>query len=525
MEPNAARPVEGARPSIWQATADVPSYPKLKEDLTVDVCVVGAGIAGLTTAYHLVREGKSVVVLDDGPVGGGETGRTTAHIATAVDDYYHEIARVHGDETARRVAESFRAALDRIEGIVRDEAIDCEFTRLDGWWFAGDAQGRDVLATEHDAARAAGEAVELVDDWPLANVFPDAPFPRLALRFPNQGQFHALKYLAGLARAIVERGGRIHCGEHVNGVEDAKDGARCAVKTESGRTVHASDVVVATNTPVNDWVKMHTKQAPYRTYVVGMRVSRGWVPPGLYWDTLDPYHYVRLANPLGTGDEDVLIVGGEDHKTGQSEAPEEEAFGRLESWARARFPVGETLYRWSGQVMEPVDYLGFIGRNPGSRRLWIATGDSGNGMSHGTIAGMLLADLIVGRESPWAPVYDPSRVTLKAMPVAEFLKENLNVAAQYVDYVTPGEVRDVAEIPAGEGRLVRRGTKKLAVYKRDDGSLDVRSAVCTHLYCIVAWNSAEKTWDCPCHGSRFAHDGTVINGPAASPLEEAELGE
>jgi Rieske Fe-S protein len=267
---------------------------------------------------------------------------------------------------------------------------------------------------------------------------------------------------------------------------------------------------------------MHTKQAPYRTYVVGLRVPRGAVPTGLYWDTLDPYHYVRLADPLGTGPDDVLIVGGEDHKTGQAPAPEEEAFGRLEAWARARFPVGETLYRWSGQVMEPVDWLAFIGRNPGSRHVWIATGDSGNGISHGTIAGMLLSDLILGRESPWETVYDPGRITMRAAP-AEFLKTNLNVAAQYLDYVTPGEVRDPSEIPAGAGRIVRRGTQKLAVYRGGDGTLNVRSAVCTHLYCIVDWNSAEKTWDCPCHGSRFAVDGTVINGPAVTPLPEAKL--
>jgi Rieske Fe-S protein len=247
------------------------------------------------------------------------------------------------------------------------------------------------------------------------------------------------------------------------------------------------------------------------------------VPTALYWDTLDPYHYVRLYDPTDGGDDDVLIVGGEDHKTGQAEEPEEERFGRLEAWARAHFPVEGTEFRWSGQVLEPVDYLAFIGRNPGDRHVYIATGDSGNGMSHGTIAGMLISELILGRESPWTAVYEPSRVTLGAAP--EFLKENLNVAAQYTDHVTPGEVNDVAEIPPGEGRVIRRGTHKLAAYRAGDGTLSVRSAVCTHLYCVVDWNSAEKTWDCPCHGSRFATDGTVINGPAVAPLPEAELPE
>ena len=527
MQPNADQPVEGARPSLWQATADVPAFPPLQRDRVVDVCVIGAGIAGLTTAYHLAREGRNVIVVDDGPVGGGETGRTTAHITTAVDDYYHEIARVHGDEAARVVAESFRAALDRIDGIVRDETIDCDFARVDGWWFPADARGRETLDAEAEAARQAGEPAELREDFPLASAFPDAPFPRVGLRFPNQGQFHALKYLAGLARAIEERGGKIYSGAHVNGVEDVPNDspdATCTVKTANGHTIRARDVVVATNSPVNDWVAMHTKQAAYRTYVIGLRVARGWVPPGLYWDTVRPYHYVRLADPLGTGDEDVLVVGGEDHKTGQSEAPEEQAFGRLEAWARAHFPAaGETLYRWSGQVLEPVDFLGFIGRNPGSQHLWIATGDSGQGMTHGTIAGMLLTDLILCRPSSWAAVYDPSRVTLRT--ARSFLKENLNVAAQYVDFVTPGEVRAVDEIRLGEGRVMRRGRQKLAVYRAESGELTVRSAVCTHLYCIVGWNSAEKSWDCPCHGSRFAADGTVLNGPAATPLEDASLDE
>jgi Rieske Fe-S protein len=228
---------------------------------------------------------------------------------------------------------------------------------------------------------------------------------------------------------------------------------------------------------------------------------------------------VRLFEPLGTGDADVQIVGGEDHKTGQADGPEEDRFARLETWARAHFPVEETVHRWSGQVMEPVDFLAFIGRNPGSRHVWIATGDSGNGMSHGTIAGMLLTDLILGRESPWATVYDPSRITLKTAP--EFLKENLNVAEQFADWATPGEVDDVAQVPPGEGRVLRRGAHKVAVHRADDGTVTLRSAVCTHLACIVDWNSAEQTWDCPCHGSRFAVDGTVINGPAIAPLADA----
>ena len=501
---------EGARPSVWEATAEVPAYPKLASDERADVCVVGAGIAGLTTAYHLLQAGRSVIVLDDGPIGGGETGRTTAHIATSVDDYYHEVAKVHGAEAARRVAESFVAGVDRIEQIVREENIDCDFIRLDGWWFPADNDGRTKLADELTAAHAAGLTdVEMQVEWPLSSTF-GGP----GLRFPRQAQFHALEYLSGLARAIERRGGRIFSGAHVT---EFADGTPCTVKTSAGHTVTAKDVVAATNSPANDWVTMHTKQAPYRTYAIGLTVKRGAVPVGLYWDTLEYYHYVRLLDPTGSGDTDVLIVGGEDHKTGQADGPEEERFDRLEAWARANFPVMDVAYRWSGQVMEPVDYLAFIGRNPGSKHVYIATGDSGNGITHGTIAGMLLTALVTGTGSAWEKVYDPSRISLRTLP--EFIKENVNVAAQYGDYATPGEVDDVAEVPAGEGRLVRRGATKVAAYRAPDGALTVCSAVCTHLYCLVDWNSAERTWDCPCHGSRFATDGSVINGPAVAPLE------
>ncbi|HET7449403.1 MAG TPA: FAD-dependent oxidoreductase [Gaiellaceae bacterium] len=511
----------GRTTSVWMATADVPSYPPLGEDLDVDVCVVGAGIAGLTVAYTLARAGKRVVVLDDGPIGGGETGRTTAHITAALDDRYYEIASMHGEEGARLAAESHDAAIGRVEEIVREERIDCDFERVDGYLFLHRDGDPAELDRELEAAHRAGlGSVERVARVPV-DTYDFGP----ALRFPRQAQFHALKYISGLARAIAHDGGRIFTGSHVSEI-NADDGGRTSVKTSDGRTVRAGSLVVATNSPINDWVKMHTKQAAYRTYVVGARVPAGSVPRGLYWDTADPYHYVRLqrgAAPTAAGGEgyDVLIVGGEDHKTGQGDDSEAERFRCLEEWTRERFPMATTVdYRWSGQVMEPVDYMGFIGRNPGDEYVYIATGDSGNGMTHGTIAGTLISDLILGRENAWEKLYDPSRISVKAAP--EFAKENLNVAAQYRDYVTPGEVKSADDVKPGEGAVLRRGAKKVAVYRDEAGKLHERSAVCPHLYCIVDWNGAEKTWDCPCHGSRFDRYGKVVNGPAAADLEAAE---
>jgi glycine/D-amino acid oxidase-like deaminating enzyme/nitrite reductase/ring-hydroxylating ferredoxin subunit len=511
----------GQTTSVWMATGDVEAFEPLSGDATADVCVVGAGIAGLTTAYLLAREGRKVVVLDDGPVAGGETARTTAHLVNALDDRYYELERLHGERGARLAAESHTAAVDQIEEIVEREGIDCDFTRLDGYLCVGTGQSTEQLGHELRAAHRCGlTEVKYVEQLPY-----EAFDFGAALHFPYQGQFHILKYMDGLARAFTRLGGRIHTRTHADRIEGGDDGAR--VTTSEGHVVSSSAVVVATNTPVNDVVSIHTKQAPYRTYVVGARVASGSVPRMLLWDTEDPYHYVRLqtVKDEAGGEHDVLIVGGEDHKTGQAE-DFDERFRRLEKWTRERFPAVESAesfeYRWSGQVMEPVDGLGFIGRNPGdASNVYVATGDSGNGMTHGTIAGMLIRDLILGRENAWETLYDPSRISLRAG--AEFARENLNVAAQYADYLTGGEVSSADEVAAGSGAIMRRGLSKVAIHRDDAGTLHEFSAVCTHLGCVVAWNDREKSWDCPCHGSRFSpEDGHVLNGPAIEGLTPAD---
>ena len=497
----------GRTTSLWMATAAMPREAPLAANAQADVCIVGAGIAGLTTAYLLAKEGRQVIVVDDGPTAGGETCRTTAHLVTALDDRFYQLERLHGADGARLAAQSHAAAIDRIERIVADENIDCDFARVDGYLFVPPGDDLSQLETELAAAHRAGLTdVTRVDRAPL-ETFDTGP----ALKFPRQAQFHVLKYLNAVAAAAKRLGVRIFNGTHV---ERIKGGDDAAVETPRG-VIRAGAIVVATNSPVNDLVAIHTKQAAYRTFVVGARVKAGTVPRLLLWDTPDPYHYVRLQPADG---HDVLIVGGEDHKTGQADDGEDR-FGRLEAWTRERFPVERFEFRWSGQVMEPIDSLALIGRNPlDSDNVYIATGDSGNGMTHGTIAGMLLTDLIAGRENPWTNLYDPSRKTLGA--AKEFARENLNVAAQYADLVTPGEVDDVSQIRPGDGAILRRGVGKVAVYRDDEGVLHERSAICTHLGCVVRWNSAERTWDCPCHGSRFQTDGHVVNGPAISPLRE-----
>jgi Rieske Fe-S protein len=289
--------------------------------------------------------------------------------------------------------------------------------------------------------------------------------------------------------------------------------------------VLADALVVATNTPapINDWMGIYTKQASYRTYMIGATVPKGSVDDALYWDTGDPYHYVRLeADKDRKAPHDLLLVGGEDHKTGQF--PKDGApFMALEKWAREKFPmIKDVTVRWSGQVQEPDDYLGFIGRATAHAKenVFVATGDSGMGLTHGTIAGILITDLIMGRPNPWEKLYDPSR-KMSALN-KDFVSENLNVVAQYKDLLTGGEVKSVEEIPKGQGAVMREGMSKVACYRDDSGKVHKHSAICTHLGCVVEWNHVEKSWDCPCHGSRFDATGKVLMGPAIDDLGPAK---
>lgn len=498
--------------SIWTRNLRPAPPNPLDASVDADACVVGAGLAGLTTAYELARAGKRVVVIDDGPIGQGMTAMTTAHLTAAIDDRYFEIERLRGAEGARLAAESHGAAIDAIEATVARERIACDFERVDGFLFLAPGEDPALLARELTAAARAGLAVDRVERAPLGS-FETGP----ALRFARQGQFHPLKYVRGLARAITKRGGRIFTGSHV---EEVRGGTRAFARV--GRhQVHAAAVVVATNSPINDRVVIHTKQAPYMTYVIALAVAPDSVPHALVWDTADPYHYVRVhRGPRGSAGYDFLVVGGEDHRSGHAEE-NGERFARLEAWARERYPeAGPVRARWAGQVLETLDGLAYLGRNPlDEDNVFVATGDSGMGMTHGTIAGMLIADLVLGRHNPWAELYDPSRKTLRA--AGTFTRQALDMAAQYGDWLGPGDDVAAAELAPDSGAVVRRGRHKIALYRDPDGKLHQRSAVCPHLGCIVAWNAAERSFDCPCHGSRFDRFGEVVVGPANAGLGPA----
>ncbi len=503
--------------SFWFASAKMPfSFEKLNTNIDIDILVIGGGIAGLTTAYCLAKEGRKVVLVEDGFIGSGETGRTTGHLTCALDDRYFQLEKTFDLPTAKLAAESHMAAIEWIANTVKQNNIDCHFKRVDGYLFSHHSDSAETLQDEFKATQRAGIRTEMLSNIPAITT---EKF-KGCIKFPNQAQFHILLYMEGLADAFLQLGGKIYTETKAESI--TKEGA-----SANGFKIKANHIVVATNTPVNDWVAMHTKQWPYRSYVIAAKIPKGKLPYALWWDTGDsdskwiskPYHYIRLEEY--NDQYDLLISGGEDHRTGQADdedIKEEDRYTNLENWTRLHFPlIEEIVFKWSGQVMEPVDALAYIGRNPGDENIYIITGDSGNGMTHGTLGGMIIKDIINGVENPWIKMYSPSRITVKV--TGDYLHEVGNMVAQYADWITPEDIKQSSQLLRGEGAIISSGLKKMAVYRNEENLLFTCTAICPHLGAILQWNADEKTFDCPMHGSRFTSEGVVINGPATSDLK------
>jgi glycine/D-amino acid oxidase-like deaminating enzyme/nitrite reductase/ring-hydroxylating ferredoxin subunit len=494
--------------SLWMDVQVGPRTAPLRHDLDADTIVIGSGIAGLSTAYELSGQGQQVVVLDRGKIGTGMTARTTAHLSANNDDGFKTMIDKRGEELARDYYISQQAAIDRIDTIQSAESIDCDFRRVDGFLFPGPQTSDEEIDQEREASEAAGMPVETAIGLPFRG-----HEKTRCLRYSNQATFHPTKYLAGLVRCIRARGGKLFADTAVVSVEEEDGGV--IVTTEDGSKVRAAAAVVATNAPINDRAALHSKQAPYRTYAMAFALPRGALPDALYWDTVDPYHYVR---PHPGKDHDYLIVGGADHKSGEADDAEVR-YEALEAWIRNLVPaLGGVTHRWSGQVMDTVDYSSFSGRNPGSRNIYVHTGDSGQGITHGVVGSLIVARMIMQDEALWQELYGPERKTASAL--STFISENITAVKNLAEYIAPGEVKSYAEIAPGHGAIVRHGTQKVAAYRDENGVLHARSAVCTHLGCHLHFNSFECCWDCPCHGSQFGIDGEVLNGPAIHPLQE-----
>lgn len=512
----------GYTTSVWMEVNPTRSYSPLDRDIDCDVCIIGAGIAGLTAAYMLAEQGKNVAVIEKFPqIGQGETSRSTAQLVIFTDFSYSQLKRMHGDKVLL-IAESHRYAKEAIARIAMDEGIDCDYRQVPVYLFAPREKDHEKLDKEAEILGEINVSFTRHERLPTAGL-PAHP----CLEVPGMAQIHIMKYIYGLGEAVERRGVKIYTDTKATEIDEKKENVE--IRTEAGHLIRCQHLITATNSPVSVLTGVHLKQSAWRTYVVGLRVEKGALPYAIWWDTLEPYHYVRLVE---FPEYDVLIAGGEDHHTGRDEqggpdamtqekGESPERFDALEAWARSTFPqCGEMLYRWSGQVMESIDGIGYNGRHLGDERIFVITGDTGSGTTNATLGARLITDLILGQESPWEKLYSPARLNLRAAD--ELAKEGAAAFWQFTDYVTPGDLDDPTAIAEGSGALVREGLKKVAVYKDEQGTLHRMSPVCPHVGCIVQWNDVEKSWDCPCHGSRFDCYGKVLNGPAKSDLAELE---
>jgi glycine/D-amino acid oxidase-like deaminating enzyme/nitrite reductase/ring-hydroxylating ferredoxin subunit len=496
--------------SLWMNVDVMPGAKPIAADQQCDVAVIGSGIAGISTAYELSKRGKSVIVIDRGRIAGGMTSRTSAHLAPLCDDLVSEMIGLKGLEATKLFCESQAAAVDRIEEIQKAEKIDCDFRRLDGYLFQGRGMPADTIDKELDAVREVGAPVDRLVGVPF-----NGCEKRHVLRYPRQATFHPLKYLAGVVKACEKGGVKFHAESPVESIRE--DNGVVLVKTAGG-IVTAKHAVVATNSSISDLVAIHTKTAPYRTYVMAFEIKRGALPDALYWDTEEPYHYVRVQP--GPGQTDYVLVGGEDHKSGRADDADDR-FEKLESWSRELISaLGKETHRWSGQVLDTVDYAGFVGKDPGAKNVYVAMGDSGQGLTHGVMGAILNTGLLMDGDHPWKEVYEPGRIPLKA--AKNFVVENTTALKSFVEYVAPGELPSLDDLERGHGAIVREGLKKIAAYRDDKGELHLHSASCSHVGCHLHFNSFETCWDCPCHGSIFNVEGNPINAPAIGPLEKIE---
>jgi glycine/D-amino acid oxidase-like deaminating enzyme/nitrite reductase/ring-hydroxylating ferredoxin subunit len=507
---------QGLGGSYWIETAPAgePALPP-SGDLAVEVAVIGGGIAGLSTAWELARRGHEVAVLEADRIAAGVTGHTTAKLTALHTLVYDHLRRTRGREGARLYADSQSAAIRRAAEIAADLGIECEWEGAAACTYAEDAEHVAQLRAEAEAAREAGLPAEFVTDTEL-------PYPVAgAVRVTGQAQFHPVKYLRALTDELRRRGGTVYEGTRVTGLTE---GEPCVLSTDAGASVRARDVVVATHYPVFDRALLFTRLSPRRELVVAGTLDADRAPRDMYITPERNTRSVRSA-PYADGKR-LLIVTGEHFTPGAPGiADVEERFDRLTAWALSRFPGLTPTHRWATQDNDSTDSVPLVGPlHPGSHHTYVATGFGGWGLSGGIMAGLLIADLVEGREVEWAGLYDPRRLGSVVREGVSFLKHQAHVAKHFVgDRLPPVTAPAPENLAPGDGAVLRVGGHQCAVHRDDSGQLHAVSARCTHLGCLVAFNHAEQAWECPCHGSRFAPDGRILQGPAVRPLKKREV--
>jgi glycine/D-amino acid oxidase-like deaminating enzyme/nitrite reductase/ring-hydroxylating ferredoxin subunit len=490
--------------SIWQLES-LDRSASMRGTYRADVVVIGAGIAGITSALILREAGKSVILLDKGEPAHGESYLTTAHITQILDTRYTDLLHEYGREKTRLICAAARRGSEIIADRVNKESLHCDFEEVPGYLYSEFGQLNQAtigdLQKESECARQLDIPNRFVDEVPL-------PFSTLgAIEFSAQYQFHPQKYLHGLLKLFIARGGLVFGGCKISNMVH---GEPCEVYTENAKVV-AKNVVVCTNDPISHPGFMHTKIAAYRSYAIAVK-PKEFPGPGLFWDTAEPCHYTRShTTPSGQ----VLIIGGEDHKTGL-DTHADERFKRLYQFAEERFGISHKVAKWSGQIIETIDDLPYIGHDGSHPHFHIATGFSGNGMNLGSLAAEMISQTILGPPSVFADLFRPNRLR-PSISAGTYLSENKDFPVCFLKDRLADPI-PLEDLPPGEGAIVKTGGKRVAAYKTPAGEVRGLSAVCTHLGCYVRWNSAEKTWDCPCHGSRFDVEGKVLNGPAVEGL-------
>ncbi len=501
---------DGASTSLWQTTTqDFTAKSTPFSETVFDVLIVGGGITGITTALLLQKAGKHCLVAEAHSLCFGTTGGTTAHINTFFDTTYDEVQSDFSKEAASLLSKAAQSARDLFKKQVADYKIDCGFAEKDAYVYAQDEEQTEELEKMVRASKEAGASVDYTDKIPLPFSFTKA------IVFHQQAKFHPTRYVQALAKAFEDGGGTIlqHCAVDTFENEDGM----LQVTTANG-IIKAKALVWATHIPPGINL-LHFRNAPYRSYVIAVKLN-GAYPDDLAYDMYDPYHYYRTQEIDG---ENYFIIGGEDHKTGHEENTEA-CFNNLIAHAKTNFDVAEVTHKWSSQYFEPSDGLAYIGHLPGNpNNVYVATGYGGNGITYSHIAAQVLTDLITTGQSEYKDLFSPGRIK----PVAgftAFVQENADVVKEFVTRRFAAEkITGLSDLARGEGKVIKYEGDMIALYKDDSGNVHALNPVCTHAKCIVGWNSAEKTWDCPCHGGRFGIDGEVLTGPPRKGLSKIEL--